>query len=85
MRAQGYVRMSGPGGTAEADTITCHHCQQIVIVKPKAEEQTGFCRMCMKHICLSCARDGKCTPFEKKLDQLERAHRFHQTVGTVSR
>ena len=84
---QGYARVSGPDGVVERDTFTCHHCQRIVFVAPKADPSTlgGFCRLCMKHICGPCAHEGTCRPFEKKLEEYERANRFHRAVGTVLR
>lgn len=85
---QGYAYTADPDrGLVERDTFTCNHCQFVVFVRPASDptDMGGFCRMCMKHICAKCADEGVCLPFEKKLDQYERANRFHQAVGTVLR
>jgi len=88
-KPQGYalwVDPEAPGGQIERDTITCAHCQRIVVVKPGVDPSSlgGFCRMCYRHLCSPCANAGICTPFERKLDLLERTARFHEAVGTVS-
>ena len=80
--------MLKPGGYAfsfdvigvrqEADTFTCHHCNTIVVVKPKCDpcDLGGMCRICEKMICPSCVDIGKCDPFEKKLERIEARDRI---------
>lgn len=55
----------------EWDTITCHHCNVPVFLKGR--DPGGFCRCCMRAVCGACADKGTCTPFEKKLEQFEKA------------
>lgn len=78
----GYATWSGPNNTKERDTFTCGHCNTIVIVKPKADpaDMGGLCKQCMKLICPSCNNKNKCTPFEKKLEQLESRDRFLRSL-----
>lgn len=79
--------MRRPGGYAqwvgetprEADTITCAHCNRVHIITK--EDAGGFCRQCMKALCGPCADLGRCTPFEKKLEQAEARDRFRRAVG----
>lgn len=63
--------------TKECDTFTCKHCNAVVVVEArcKPEEAGGYCRMCMAPVCPACA-DKPCTPFEKKLDAIERRDRL---------
>lgn len=78
-RAQGYATIVDPDRPmVERDTFTCAHCNSIVTVEPMADPSTfgGFCCQCHKHICGSCADNGHCTPFEKKLEEMERRDRF---------
>lgn len=92
-RPQGYVRIFGPEGTIERDSMLCSHCQRIVMVKPLQDpssiEYGGTCKGCMKFICTGCVdemtRTAQCVPFEKKLEQYERATRFAQAAGLVLR
>lgn len=83
-RAQGYAITTEPGkADVEEDTFTCVHCNSIVFVKPRQDpaEAGGFCRMCMKPICVACADLGSCTPFEKKLEALESRDRFIRALA----
>jgi len=74
-QSKGWAVLVDPGvthGTQEWDTITCQHCNKMVRLKTK-DDLGGFCRLCMKAICGPCADQGQCTPFEKKLEEYEKA------------
>lgn len=60
-------------GTFEVDTQTCSHCNRVMHIKPKMDpaDMGGLCKICMKYICPTCVGLG-CTPFEKKLEQMEK-------------
>lgn len=83
LKPGGYATVSSPDGIVEADTFTCIHCNTVVVVpvKVSASDMGGFCTMCMKPVCGPCADLGKCIPFEKKLEAIERADRLHQSVS----
>jgi hypothetical protein len=83
--AQGTAIITDPNApvvTRECDTITCCHCQKIVLVRPgqDASDAGGFCRLCFKHTCGSCADAGVCTPFEAKLERMEGRKAFLRGV-----
>lgn len=83
-RPQGYAVIAMPDGPPrEADTITCSHCQRIVFVRAghNASDLGGFCRCCMRNTCGPCADIGTCTPFERKLEAIERRAALHRTLG----
>lgn len=83
-RPQGYIIITDPDApTVEFDTITCAHCNRIVIVKPKEDPASlgGFCGMCTKYICSACNAQGSCTPFERKLEESERRDRLRRQMG----
>ncbi len=83
-RPQGYATQTVDGKIVEEqDTYTCGHCNSIVFVKPKEDpsKMGGFCTMCMSHTCAKCAGEGSCTPFEKKLEEMERRDRFRKALG----
>jgi hypothetical protein len=71
MEISGYVEIVTDGSTREYDTFTCCHCSKIVLVKKK-EMNFGFCTLCFKPICKICEDVGSCTPFEKKLERIEK-------------
>lgn len=81
--AGGYAVLFGPdGGVTERDTFTCFHCNSVVYVKPKSnpDDFGSMCRLCMKMVCQRCANFG-CTPFEKKLEQIEARDRARRSYG----
>lgn len=82
-RARGHVSITGPNGTVEHETFTCAHCQQVVIIKPRAlpEEIGGRCGHCDAMVCASCARVGRCVPFERRIEQYEQRMRLLRQVG----
>jgi hypothetical protein len=70
------------------DTFTCKHCSTIVFLhepdgKRKAD-QGGFCTRCFAPICGPCGDHGRCTPWEKKLEQREReANERRRFLGSI--
>lgn len=81
----GYGTITGPCGTVnyEADTATCRHCNYVWIVrstKGTDADPGGWCGMCSALICKRCAGKG-CTPFERRLDQMEARDRSLRTMG----
>jgi hypothetical protein len=69
-------------GTKERDTVTCAHCNGVFFIEPFQDPATlgGFCKMCTKHTCAKCTGSGKCHPFEKKLEAMERSDRLRRVV-----
>lgn len=95
-RPQGYATIVGVGTLVERDTITCGHCQRLQFVKPGTvatvyllpqlqgpdkEEPGAMCRVCMRPVCLSCHDHGRCTPFERQIEQSEARGRMLQSLG----
>ena len=65
----------------ETSTFSCAHCGSVEHVMPKADvNAVGFCRSCMKPICKTCS-DKSCTPFEKKLEQMENSYHARRSYG----
>lgn len=86
-RPGGYALICDPyAPTVEMDTFTCHHCNSIVHILPKASPDSlgGFCRMCAKMICAPCVDLGSCTPFEKKLESMERHYATLRSYGLAA-
>ncbi len=85
-KPEGYSLWTEPdGGKKEMDTFTCRHCNCVVQIPPRAtpSECGGWCFQCNGGICGKCADRFTCTPFEKKLDQYERANRFAVDANLV--
>ena len=55
----------------ECATVTCAHCNAVVILRPDRSRPREYCRKCDNYICDECY--GKpCIPREKVLDDLEK-------------
>jgi len=83
--------------TVERDTTTCGHCQRVIFCKPGTaqttylifdraawvwtEELGAFCRVCMRPICFACCDQGRCLPWEQKLERSEARDRLRRSVG----
>lgn len=85
-KPQGHLTVFGDVRTIEADTISCGHCNVIVMVKPGTastvyvfpqmegppkEEMGAHCRLCDTAICLRCHHDGRCTPLMRRIEAME--------------
>lgn len=62
-------------GERHQNTFTCCHCNCVTVVpfQAKSEECGGFCRLCFKPTCPRCTENGVCTPFEKRVEAMEKA------------
>jgi len=73
------------GRTIEQDTITCAHCNRVVMlhdthgVKLPAEKIGGLCASCIKPICPLCVGRG-CRPFERALEKAEGRDRLLRAI-----
>lgn len=63
------------GQLFEAPTITCAHCQAMVIVNPNRSRERAWCSKCDKYICDECQirmhLTLRCDSRERKLDNLK--------------
>ena len=85
LRPGGYaISYDVDGHAHEIDTITCKHCNRVVMVHPKCrpEDLGGFCTVCAGHICDRCVGKG-CDPFEEKLKRVEASYHARRSYGLV--
>jgi hypothetical protein len=77
------VLVSDVHGQTETRTFTCVHCNAIVEVPHKAppDKCGGFCGRCFAPICTTCAMKGRCTPFERRIEQAEARDRSLRSMG----
>jgi len=96
LKPQGYGVISyEDGARVEHDTISCGHCNQVVIVKPGTaatvylipqflgpdrEEPGAFCRQCMSPVCLRCHADGRCLPLMRRIEAMEARGRMFAAI-----
>jgi ribosomal protein S27AE len=70
------------GQLFESATITCAHCNAVVILNPHRTRPRNYCAKCDHYVCdkPSCALE--CRPFKKVLDELyEQAVRAAEQKG----
>ena len=84
LRQQGAAFLTSPEGrTVEMSTYTCAHCNSVHRLQNHLGQKLdpgGFCMQCFSQICKTCADDGRCTPFEKKLEQMEASGRLLKSI-----
>jgi len=86
-RGRGYLTITDPAAAraVEIDTQNCAHCQRVIKqhnADGTRKTSIGMCLMCgPAQICDACERDGKCTPFERKLEQIEARGRLLAAAG----
>lgn len=63
------------GQTFESATVTCSHCQTILIVNRERTRGRAFCRKCNHYVCDACAvimaHTQMCFTMKERLDQLQ--------------
>ena len=84
----GYLIVERDDGKInEFKTATCGHCSKVIIFRPTLPPPGGWCGMCSKSICDACCDDGRCTPFEARLEAEERqaaqARAFYRSLGLI--
>ena len=67
---RGFISDQGPDGERITETFTCCHCNVIVALDPR--EPPAICMPCFKRVCEKCHADGRCMPFERKLERFEK-------------
>lgn len=70
----GYAGLPvGKGMLFQSPTITCSHCQAVVIINPDRSRNRGYCPKCDAYICDQCEAErvltGVCRPFKQIIDE----------------
>ena len=62
-------------GLFEAPTVTCSHCQVVVIVNPLRNRDRAYCQKCDHYICDVCGKalqvTGICRPFKQVIEDVQ--------------
>jgi len=71
----------------ESATITCSHCQCVVVLNPDRTRERAYCKKCDHYICDRCgqeyARTFVCRPFRQVLDEAQEAAFLTEQRGGV--
>lgn len=58
-------------GVYESPTVTCCHCNAVVILNPMRTRPRGYCAKCDAYVCDNHGCNVECRPFAKLLDDAE--------------
>ena len=76
LRHRGYLATYTDGRTIENDTLTCSHCNKVIVIEfmqfASNIKYGGLCRGCEQHICADCYAVPNCRPIEKWCDEIEK-------------
>lgn len=65
-------------GLFEAPTVTCSHCQVVVVLNPGRMRDRPYCGGCDHYICDGCAflkaQTGVCRTFNQLIDAVQESH-----------
>lgn len=61
----------GAGTSFESATMTCSHCNGVVILNPNRTRERGFCFKCNHYICDSPTCNRDCRPFRQLIDMTQ--------------
>ena len=88
VRAAGLPVGAGRG-MFEAPTITCSHCQVVVVLNPLRNRERPYCPKCDHYICDRCgkvreANGGECKTFNQVIEEMQEAvFRAEQRNGVI--
>jgi hypothetical protein len=73
LRTTWPLPLAGTGrGKFEAPTITCSHCQMVLVINPLRTRTREYCQKCDHYICDGCgttmAVSGVCRTFKQVID-----------------
>lgn len=64
------AQVVGAGQTYESPTITCAHCNGVVVLNPDRKRPRNYCAKCNDYVCDTPACALECTPFQRTLEDL---------------
>lgn len=70
VRASGLKNVAGVGSgvTFESATMTCSHCNSIVVLNPNRTRERGYCRLCDHYVCDNPLCNLGCNSFSRLID-----------------
>jgi len=74
-------KLTAEGKMLEAATLTCSHCNTVVIMNPERKRERGYCRKCDHYVCDNPACRSDCRPFHYIQDRMQEKMIKQQAVG----
>lgn len=74
-------------GLFEAPTITCSHCQTVLIVNPLRTRERAYCAKCDHYICDGCGvalhQTGVCRTMKQIVDEIQEKAALDEQRGGI--
>lgn len=77
---EGYLYQADPmsGRVFECATLTCSHCQKVMMVNPLRTRERAYCPKCDHYVCDNCgairaANGGECRTFKQIIEETQEA------------
>lgn len=73
----------GSGMKFESATITCSHCQKVVILNPDRSRSRGYCPNCDHYVCDGCEQirlTQGCKTYKQVMDEFEKSVIKQQSI-----
>ena len=65
--------LTAPSGQIlESATVTCSHCNVVVVLNPLRTRERGYCAKCDHYVCDTLACTVSCKPLKQLFDELEK-------------
>lgn len=74
----------GRGITMESATVTCVHCQVVVVLNPLRTKPRGYCQKCDRYVCDSPFCNRECRPFEAVIEQAQERDLRTLALGQIT-
>ena len=67
---RGYLERFNPetGRMDRWDTMTCKHCNRVVVLNPERKRARNWCAKCDAYVCDSMVCVTECNPFQESID-----------------
>ena len=75
-------------GLFEAATITCSHCQTVVVKNPFRTRERAYCAKCDHYLCDNCgairaANGGECRSFKQLVEETQEQAALAEQRGSI--
>lgn len=82
------IPVSAGRGVFEAPTVTCSHCQVVVVLNPLRNRERAYCIKCDHYICDGCgvilAQTKTCKTFKQLVEETQEAAVREQQKGIIT-
>jgi hypothetical protein len=75
--------LASSGQMLESATVTCSHCQVVVVLNPMRTRPRGYCQKCDRYVCDNPACNLDCVPYAALLDRQQEQAMKDLALGRI--